>query len=110
MLHLFLQAGGTVGCLKEDGISNVSVFQLTAGSMYRKAGVAQPMEQRLPLMLFLVLSIQSGFLCFLVALLFVRANSLFEMIICPVGTGTTKALWYRSSCHIKPNPGFARFM
>lgn len=76
VLYLFPLAGGTGGCLKEDGVSNVS--ELTGGSVYRKAGVAQLMEQRLPLTLFSVLIIQSCFLCFLVTLLFPRANSLFE--------------------------------
>lgn len=75
--------------MKEDGISNVSVFQLTEGSAYRKASVAQPMEQRLPFT-FLVLSIQSCFLCFLVALSFVKANSLFEMMSAQWGLSPQK--------------------
>jgi len=95
--------------VKEDGLSNVVVFQLTGGSAYRKTGVAQLMEQRLPLM-FLVLSIQSCFLCFLVASSFVKANSLFEMIVCPVGIVTAKSLLYRLGGHMKPSPGFAHLV
>lgn len=92
--------------MKKDGISNVSVFQLSGGSVHRTASVAQPMERRLPLT-FLVLSTQSCLLCFLAALSFVKANSLFEVIICPVGIVTTKALLYRLCGHVKPSPGFA---
>lgn len=103
VLHLFLLAGGIGGCLKEDSMSDVSAFQLSWGSVRSRVGMAQPVWQTL--MLFLVLCIQSWFLHFSVVLLCVRVNRLFEVIVCPVGIVSTKALLYGLCGHIKASPG-----